>query len=755
MADYEKHQLIAHVKKKADDTWANPHPLIEHLKETSHIAQKFAESFSSGEFAKILGLIHDFGKATDIWQEYIRCKSGYDEFNPDAHLEGTSKGKVEHSILGAKLAEDKFGKAPGRFFAYCIAGHHGGLPDYFSEDNQSGRGLEIRMQNAKIDGLGKEVLELIGCKSVSFPPFKFGTDKPLLASLWIRMLFSCLVDADFLDTEKYMVPEKHQERSNFASINELEKRFDSFMAEFDKKVEKSKINQIRSEILSDCLKASQNDRGIFSLTVPTGGGKTLSSLGFALKHAKKHNLERIIYVIPYTSIIEQNADVFKRVLGAENVVEHHSNLDSEDISARMRLASENWDAPVIVTTSVQFYESLFSAKTSRCRKLHNIVKSVVILDEAQLLPVEFLSPILQTLQLLVDHFSVSLVISTATQPALESRDLGSSCFNGFKNGSVKEIISDVPSLYQSLKRVKIELPENLDQAIPLAEVARQCSEFDQVLCVVSDRKTCRDLYNLMPAGTIHLSALMCGQHRSEKIDEIKCLLKNGESVRVVSTQLVEAGVDLDFPVVFRALAGLDSIAQAAGRCNREGKLETGVVKVFVAEKKSPPGILRKAAETTTTILKRVHSDPLEPNSFNAFFNELYWKANSLDAKEIVGKLTPDYKEFGIKFRSVSDNFKLINDEMQRQIIVRYGESEELLDLIKKDQFNEKLNRALLRKLQRYSVNVYLNDFEALRQRRSIEEIMPGVFSLTTSIEYSAETGLKVDDCSPAPEDLVL
>jgi CRISPR-associated endonuclease/helicase Cas3 len=755
MANNEKCQLIAHVKRQNENEWAKPHSLLEHLEETSRLAQKFAESFASGEFAKILGLIHDFGKATTLWQDYIRCKSGYDEFNPDAHLEGITKGKVEHSILGAKFAEVKFGKALGRFFAYCIAGHHGGIPDYFSEDNQSGRALELRMQKAKTDGIGKEVLELLNYKPVLVPPFKFCEDKPLLASLWIRMLFSCLVDADFLDTEKYMEPEKHQERANFSSINELEKRFDSFMADFDKKVEKSKVNKIRAKILSDCLTASQLDRGIFSLTVPTGGGKTLSSLGFALKHAKKNNLERVIYVIPYTSIIEQNADVFKRVLGADNVIEHHSNLDSEDVSARMRLASENWDAPVIVTTSVQFYESLFSAKTSRCRKLHNIVRSVIVLDEAQLLPVEFLSPMLQTLQLLVDHFSVSLVISTATQPALESRNMGSINFKGLVKGSVKEIINDVSALYRDLKRVKVELPENLDQATTLTEIAKKCSEFEQVLCIVSDRKTCRDLYNFMPAGTIHLSALMCGQHRSEKIDEIKCSLRNGDPIRVVSTQLVEAGVDLDFPVVFRALAGLDSIAQAAGRCNREGKLETGIVKVFVPEKKSPPGILRKAAETTTTMLKRIISDPLEPESFNTFFNELYWKANSLDAKDIVAKLTPDYKEFGIKFRSVSDDFKLINDEMQRQIIVRYGESEELLDMIKKDRFNEKLNRALLRKLQRYSVNVYLNDFEALRQRRSIEEIMPGIFALTTSIEYSTETGLKVDDCSPAPEDLVL
>ena len=296
------------------------------------------------------------------------------------------------------------------------------------------------------------------------------------------------------------------------------------------------------------------DQGIFSLSVPTGGGKTLSSLAFALEHAIKHKLDRIIYVIPYTSIIEQNADVFRNAVGDDQVVEHHSNLEENDSTPKSRLACENWDAPIIVTTSVQFFESLFAARSSRCRKLHNIVKSVVVLDEAQLVPVDYLSPILKTMQLLVDHYEVSFVISTATQPAFKERIVGGKRFPGLKN--VKEIMGedkDVDLLYQSLKRNHIQFPSDIYITASWEEIADQLQQYEQVLCIVSDRKSCRELHSLMPRGTFHLSALMCGQHRSQIIKTIKKKLQNKETVRVISTQLVEAGVDFDFPVVYRAL----------------------------------------------------------------------------------------------------------------------------------------------------------------------------------------------------------
>ncbi len=744
----EKTVLVAHVKQDDQEKWASPHVLADHLAGTARLAKSFADVFQSGSWAEVLGHFHDVGKGTSEWQKYLVAKSGY---ACEAHLEGKI-GKLDHSSIGAKLVEESL-KQSGRFLSYCIAGHHGGLPDYFSSETHAASALQHRLNKASTVNVLNEIKNLALSVKPNGMPFQFSDG--LAVSLWIRMLFSCLVDADFLDTELYMQPEKSAKRTSFASIAELLANFRAYMQNLTVKAGQTRVNKLRQSILQDCIGAASQEKGIFTLTVPTGGGKTLSSLAFALEHAQKHGQRRVIYVIPYTSIIEQNADVFRQALGEENVVEHHSNLDSEETTPAMRLAAENWDAPVIVTTTVQFYESLFSAKPGRCRKLHNIANSVVILDEAQLLPPDFLKPILKTLQLLVDCYSVSLVISTATQPALESRQVGQNKFDGLTAGKAKEIISDVPALYENLKRVEVTLPASFDEKLGFRQIAEKCSVYDQVLCVVSDRKSCRELHKLMPDGTIHLSALMCGQHRSDKIALIKEKLRNNETVRVISTQLVEAGVDIDFPVVFRALAGLDSIAQAAGRCNREGLLEKGEVFVFVSEKKSPPGLLRKAADTTQTMLHDFVGEPLSRENFDRFFQELYWKANSLDAKEIINSLTPDQNTLGIQFRTASDNFKLIDDSMQRNIIVRYGNSEKILEDIKLNAANPLYLKLLLRKLQRYSVNIYTNDFERLLKRKSIIEMLPGVFVLTTPMEYSDDTGLLVEENAIDPESFVL
>ncbi len=469
------------------------------------------------------------------------------------------------------------------------------------------------------------------------------------------MLYSSLVDADFLDTESYMDCVKTLNRGGYCSISELLDRFKRFSKQMDMKSEATKVNVIRRNIRTKCVQAAKEEQGVFSLSVPTGGGKTLSSLAFALEHAKLHKLKRIIYVIPYTSIIEQNAGVIRSAVGEDQVIEHHSNLDEDDATPKSRLASENWDAPVIVTTSVQFFESLFAAKSSRCRKLHNIVRSVIILDEAQLVPVDFLAPILEAMQLLVDHYHVSFVISTATQPAFKDRIVDGQPFKGLKQ--IKEIIGnekDVNLLYQSLVRYQVQFPNDLHAISNWDEIANELKQYEQVLCVVSDRKSCRELHKLLSQGTYHLSALMCGQHRSIKINEIKQKLKARETVRVISTQLVEAGVDLDFPVVYRALAGLDSIAQAAGRCNREGELpDPGKVIVFNPPRKVPEGILRKAADTTRSMVMLNGQDPLSYDMFGKFFAELYWKANSLDKEEIISFLHPDHDECSISFRTAA------------------------------------------------------------------------------------------------------
>ena len=727
-----KPKLIAHVKQLPDGSWAEPHWLEKHLEGTAEIAAEFAKAFGSGRWAHALALAHDTGKSPQRWQEYLRCKSGYDE---EAHLEGKAE-KIDHSSPGAKVAEELFGKGIGRLMAYCIAGHHAGLPDWTGGQ----KALSFRLSNTTTGEISPELKTMISAAQPGNLPWKFANNT-LDLSLWLRMLFSCLVDADFLDTEWYMEPDKANLRGGYLPIGRLLDRFNSYMEQKIGNSEKSPVNDIRQAVLRDCRTAANKAPGVFSLTVPTGGGKTLSSLAFALQHAAIHGLGRIIYVIPYTSIIEQNANVFREALGDEQVVEHHSNLDDEDYSKKSRLAAENWDAPVIVTTSVQFFESLFAAKPSRCRKLHNIVRSVVILDEAQLMPVGFLAPILQAMDLLVEHYGVTFVISTATQPALARR-------KGFEGLSQKvtEIMDDVTRLYQMLKRARVEMPSDWKAPKSWKEIADELAKYDQVLCVVSDRKSCRELHRLMVRGTVHLSALMCGQHRSDEIAIIREKLKKGEPVRVVSTQLVEAGVDVDFPVVYRALAGLDSIAQAAGRCNREGKMkEQGKVVVFRAIKKAPPGILRKAAETTETMLKTGLDDPLDHSLFESFFRELYWKANSLDEKKIVNLLKPDPHDCGMQFREAAEDFKIIDDKAQRSILVPYGDGQKLIGMLK----SLGPERWLLRKLQRYTVNVYVSDFSSLEKKGAIECISgggdSGIYAVTNDLDYDPVLGLLVDD----------
>lgn len=742
--------MIAHVRKNPDGIWAAPHSLIEHLENTARLAEKNAAKFDSGNWGKAVGLAHDVGKGRTQWQDYIRQTSGYDE---EAHLEGKI-GKIPHAIHGAKLVENEYGKGLGRFLAYCIAGHHAGLPDWSAAEGTGQASLQFQLGKIKdTNDIDQTIVKLVSAAKPGLPPWKFTQGLDL--SLWIRMLYSCLVDSDFLDTELYMDRNRAENRGSYCSMSELLDRFTKFITQLEETAEETKVNAIRRAIRTKCVKKASEDQGIFSLTVPTGGGKTLASLAFALEHAVRHNLDRIIYVIPYTSIIEQNAEVFRSAVGPDQVIEHHSNLDEDDSTPKSRLAAENWDAPLIVTTSVQFFESLFAARSSRCRKLHNVAKSVVILDEAQLVPVDFLTPILNSMQLLVDHYRVSFVISTATQPAFRERKLAERVFPGLQN--ITEIVGntdDVQSLYQSLKRYQVEFPVDLHAPSEWEEVAEQLKEHEQVLCVVSDRKSCRELHRLMPEGTLHLSALMCGQHRSEIIKEIKYKLKENKPVRVISTQLVEAGVDLDFPVVFRALAGMDSIAQAAGRCNREGKLANlGKVIVFVAPRRAPLGILRKAQETTIGLVSASEVDPSSHEIFEQYFSELYWKANSLDRKEIVPLLNPfhnDPQECSMYFRTAAEKFRIINDSLQKTILIPYGEGKTLIGKLKALG----PDRWLMRKLQRYTVNIYNHDFSQLLKRGAIEEIYSGIYALKSDFDYSVQLGLLIDT-SFDPEDFIL
>lgn len=751
---------LAHVRQDKDGKWLE-HALDEHLHEVARRASEAAELFGSADWASLAGLWHDLGKYSTEFQRYIKTVSGYDA---EAHIEG-APGRVDHSTAGAIHAVRQLG-AHGRILAYLIAGHHAGLADWSAVE--TGAKSLVKRLDAEHDYL----LDRIPAQAI--PQEILTQPKPTTKlrgsaeglHLWLRMLFSCLVDADFLDTEKFMNDAQAAARSGYRDIADLMDRFDKHMAALAVNADNTPVNAIRADILRQCREKATLAPGLFSLTVPTGGGKTLSGMAFALRHAVQHKKQRIIYVIPYTSIIEQTAGIFREIFG-DNVVEHHANLDpgkeEDKENARSRLATENWDAPIIVTTNVQFFESLFAARTSRCRKLHNVVNSVVVLDEAQLLPPEFLQPIADVMNQLANHYGVTFVLSTATQPALGSfQSFGNNPFRGLDN--VREIMDDPDALYQQLERVKVNVPDDLQTPRDWESVAAELLQYPSVLCIVSRRDDARELHHLMTnqesgKDTLHLSALMCGEHRSRIIRYIKWRLKKNKPLRVISTQLVEAGVDVDFPVVYRTLAGLDSIAQAAGRCNREGKLKDaegilikGKVVVFVPPKPAPPGLLRQAAQISVSLLSGNTSNALGRDIAKQFFEHLYVRAPSLDKHGIYELLTQDARECQIQFRTVAEKFKLIDDSAYQTILVRYGDSHELLDRLE----IEGPHRKLMRKLQRYSVNIPKRIFAQLESQGDVQECkkLPGIFVQVGDTLYDKSLGV-VTDSSIAADELVV
>jgi len=712
---------IAHTAQNKDGTQREPHDLESHLFDVAMLAHDFAEHFGNGDWAYLAGLWHDLGKYKPAFQNYIRKQSNYEAFETDAC--GTTD--KQHAISGAIHAVEQFGEEGilfSRVFGYLIAGHHTGLPDW---NHEIGVGGALQPKLQEIEHLGDALLgqppasilqAVLPHSSFNCPDGKQGE----FLHFWIRMLFSCLVDADFLDTERYMESEKSETRAgSTSSLHELKERFDLYMIEKTKGVEPTPVNMLRQEILSQCRDHASWEPGVFSLSVPTGGGKTLSGMAFALEHAILHRKRRIIIAIPYTSIIEQTADQYRKVFGNEIVLEHHSNLDPDRETLKSRLASENWDAPIIVTTNVQLFESLFAARTSACRKLHNITDSVIILDEAQMLPPEFIEPIVSSIKALTEVFGCSVVLSTATQPVLNGRiQSGKAILHGFEQGKVRELMSDRVELSRRLQRVTIVPFIDSNQSVSWEEIAEAIKKEQQVLCIVNTRRDCRELFDLMPNGTIHLSALMCAEHRSQVITAIKKKLSNQEPIRVISTQLVEAGVDLDFPVVYRAMAGFDSIAQAAGRCNREGNLnqfgKLGRTVVFQPPKSAPSGMLLKGQQAGAEIL-RLYPDlvsQLDPDIYPRYFQLFYSKVNSFDEKGI-GALLSDSSALDVKiqFRSAAQKFSLIDDAGQVPVVVWYtrpacdGESElsgkELVQLLEKTG----PYRTLMRRIQRFTVTV--------------------------------------------------
>lgn len=723
-------KLYAHSKANTpQNQW---HPLEEHLRSTADNACHFAEAWNSGAWAYNAGLLHDLGKSDSRFQGYLLRCNELDDSDYDS-------GRVNHSSAGASCAEDGI-KPFGRILAYLVAGHHAGLPDWHSSESANAA-LSIRLEEGRenskrIRAFAEELIS-------SLPPIT----RPSFVNeanfhFWVRMLFSCLVDADYLDTERFMDEEKSRQRSHYPPFSSLAPRLFDYLEDLEQKAPKSPVNEIRAEIRRVCEHKADSPKGLFSLTVPTGGGKTLSAMAFAMRHAIKHGQQRIIYVIPYTSIIEQTGHTLSRIFGRENVIEHHSNLHPEKETFRSQLASENWDAPIIITTNVQFFESLYAAKSSRCRKLHNIINSVVILDEAQLLPPNLLTPCVEAMNELVRNYGVSLILATATQPLLPNLDPAS------------EIIPPEMRLYERLKRTIIIFPESMIRPKDWVSLAERLQRHEQVLCVVNTRRDCYDLFKLMPEGTYHLSALMCGAHRSAVIRSIRLRLQKNLPTRVISTQLIEAGVDIDFPVVYRALAGLDSIAQAAGRCNREGIINKsgrlGEVHVFMAPKPAPRGLLRKGEDTTCEMFEGI-INPDQPDAFLRYFHLFYSRINDTgsDFRELLTKdVNPN---LFVQFRTAAERFKLIDDQAQQPVIVRYGDSDQYINRLRHAGPCREITRAL----QRFSVNIPVRTAEAMRSDGRMEEIAPGILVQCKLKIYDENFGLAVFADQLPVEDLMI
>lgn len=720
----------AHSKKgEPCEQWQT---LRAHAEAVAELAAGFAEPFGSSEAARLVGKVHDAGKSHPAFQAYLR---------------GQGPGHP-HAADGAKWLDTHI-PALGRLLAYMVDGHHAGLPD--------GEGDATSLTSHLCKAQEPQGVEAESPKDVRTLLLDFlRKDGNLKVWLWVKMLYSCLVDADWLDTERFMDVKRAESRPDaFDGLPTLLERYRAHMAAFRAD---TPVNKLRADVLHAVLAKAKNAPGLYTLTVPTGGGKTLASLGFALDHAVARHKEKIIYAIPYSTIIEQTSKTLADVLGARNVLEHHAEAkwreEKEEIANPLRQLTENWDGvPVVVTTNVQFFESFYSAQSSRCRKLHNVANSVIILDEAQKLPEKFLAPCAELLHLLVSDYGCTVVLCTATQPDLSA----------FGLKETTELAPDVNGLYAALRRVDYHELGRLEWPALADRVAAE----NGALCVVNTRQDARDLYAALaerkPGATFHLSTWMCPAHRRDTITKIRERLKAKEPTYVVSTSLIEAGVDLDFPAVFRALAGLDSLAQAAGRCNREGRLTNpdgspahGQVYLFEEPKPCVMGTLRKAIFATSLVPDGLTEAPHHPEGFTAFFKE-YFAALNDHGEQLQDWL---HNPNNLRFRSVSDAFRMIPNEGEETVFVPYGDTKAIL----REAIEAGLDRKRLRALRGARVQVRRHAFAqlepALVRLRVFDpregQMIDAPYYALPDLKgfYSEETGLNVAFDTLSADDII-
>lgn len=727
-------RYYAHSKPDIDESeWQL---LKDHLTQTGELAYELGRNAGLSDLAQVAGILHDIGKYSAAFQ---------------ARLRGSNR-RVDHATAGAREIVKLFPTLPDNMFAellsYCIAGHHTGLPDYGSLSDVEGDGtLLARREKTQLEDYSAYATE-IDAGQLELKPLRIkvnGQFPGYSLSFLTRMLFSTLVDADWLDTERYMQGEE-KPRGQYASLNDLAEQFHRHLQRFENP--QTPINRQRTETLHACRSQAGHEPGYFTLTVPTGGAKTLTSMAFALDHAIAHDLKRIIYVIPFTSIIEQNAAVFREALGAlgaENVLEHHANFDWEELRQaadsesgnvyeKLKLAAENWDIPIVVTTNVQFFESLFASKKMRARKLHNIARSVVIFDEVQTLPGDYLQPCMTAVHELVQNYGVSTVFCTATQPSLQRFFPAATRFT--------ELAPDPQQLFDFYRRINVKEVGALSDEELLAKIEMH----EQALCIVNTRRHAKGLFDQLPDnGRFHLSTLMCPVHRRETLLEIRRRLQNGETCRVISTQVMEAGVDVDFPVGYRALTGLDSIIQAAGRVNREAKQANADVFVFEPRTehiKRTPLYIAQTGAVAKSILREFKTDPTSIAAVNAYYKQLYMlhAEGSFDAKGILGYLDKGPRNLGFDFKTAAENFKLIDDVMVTVIIPYDEEARNRLHELAYTPYP----LTTLRKLQVCSVNIYEQEFRNLQSLGVIQTVSDICFVLDeTQMErfYHPQTGL--------------
>jgi CRISPR-associated endonuclease/helicase Cas3 len=689
------------------------HDLVVHLRAVADLASQFSAALAAPAAGRYLGLWHDVGKFHPLFQDYL--------LHAEAGDMGRS-GRVDHKAAGAKLARDSLG-AP---FSMVIAGHHGGLPSRSEWEAWLRDRLATGQPDEALELARRAMEDLDPRNRISLPASVEGAKSPLDVELFLRLMFSALVDADSLDTERHFSTDHPDLRGRPVSLDELWPAYEQSQRRLLNSGREGVVTTQRRIVYEAALAAAGQPAGLFRLTVPTGGGKTRSGLGFALRHALANGQSRIIVALPFLTITDQTTDVFRSIFDTDgregHVLEDHSGVvreDDEDVNVaavRARLAAENWDAPIVVTTTVQLFESLFANTRSRCRKLHRLANSVIVLDEAQALPAGMLRPILDALRDLAVNFNTSVVVSTATQPSFQE-------IPEFARVPATEIVPDVRDLFATLRRASYRW--ELSTPAPWSAVAERIRAERQVLAIVNTKRDAKTLLNeLRDPDALHLSTALCGAHRRAVLAEVRRRLSRGQPCRLVSTQVVEAGVDIDFPVVYRAVAPLGSVIQAAGRCNREGTLATGQVIVFDPEGGGLPGGVdyRVGTDQTRALVRSLGADAVDvddPALATAFFRAVYQLVDTDRTQVQVARAILDYPEVARRFQMI---------EPSASVVVAYpgdttGTADRLASRLKDPRSNA---RRTLRALQPYLVSMPYHAFDRYSSDGLIEQLMPGV-----------------------------